>query len=1476
MSSLNKSSPILRAVLLFAVGVMLASLAAWQQERANKIALQALFDAEAKELVHSVVTLINTYEYPLMGTRGLIVAHGDDSITRKAFKTYAMARNLDREFPSARGFGFIRRVARADEADFLTKARQDDMPDFTIKEFSPHDGERYIIQYIEPAGRNRIAVGLDIASEEIRRTAAQQAMRAGRTTITAPITLVQTSGLPLRSFLILLPVYHLTMPLYSAEQREAATFGWAYAPIVIDDVLKQSGTANEQIALQVADVSPDKQAAVFYTNTEFADAANTQNTATITRTIFGRNWQFNLSAQPLFYQYHERLSPLWIAGFISFCSFLLALLLYFYLSYRQRALSAAIEQGRLAAIVESANDAIISLDLNGVVTSWNSAAEMLFGFSAADAIGAKICELIIPEELLDKKEEFLRAIGRGETIPRHDTVRKTKEGRLIDVSVMFSPIRNKNGSVIGTANTIIDITEQKRSAELFRLTIEAIPDAIITVDNNNIITLLNQKAISLFGYEKSELLGQNINVLIPARYQQQHLTHTQSFHANPMWSDGQNLSALCKDGREIPVDIKLSPIQTATEHLTLATVTDISVRKDLEAEVQTTLARMKMAISALDAGVWVWHLETNEIMWDERMFMLYDAPEKLKKTGVYYDFWVSRLHDDDREQTESLIMGAVAGKNPYDIDFRIVLDNGSIRYIHAAAILERDETGTVIQMVGVNIDITEIKTAAIQIQQLNEQRTAELQALNASLEQQVKNRTAELSQAMEIANQANRAKTDFLANMSHEIRTPMNAVIGLAYLLKKQELSSAARGMVNKIDAAGRSLLSIINECLDFSKIESNRLDIESAPFHLSDVLDNLASIMSTAVGTKPVEVCITPVPEGADCLCGDAVRLEQVLVNLVSNAIKFTEKGEVVVEVRIIDSVSTGNHIYLHFSVRDTGIGIPLEKQESIFHPFMQADNSTTRLYGGTGLGLSISHSLVELMGGTLQLNSQVDVGSEFFFDLILRVDKQNKRSMPALFHQNVLIVDDNDTARQLLKSMVISFGWNADVADCCETALTIIAGKERHYFNLLLLDWSLPDVDGIQIMNKIQRHLGKEYCPIIIMVTAHDRGLLLDMFGSELADSVISKPVTASSLFNAVLEAKVNRGELSNNDAPRVNNEQLAGLNLLVVDDSEINREVACEILVGEGAAVEVAENGREAIALLMSKPAYFDVVLMDVQMPVMDGYTATQQIRSLPELHDLPIIALTAGVFKKHRATALAAGMDDFVAKPFDVDELVACIQRLTHREADKKTVLNTQHAIAFDAIALIDVEQGLKKWRNPEVYQKQLRLFLQQHEQDAERIAIELSNEHQTAAMEINHKLLGAAGALSLQRVLHLAQNIEETFSQQGNIENLMIHFTPILAQTIAAINAYLTSATPQATEQITIDNADTVTKEELNQLIVVLNSDDINLIEPILFGLSHKLPKVLFNKILTAVENFDFRQAEIIAHELVADKNNNKE
>jgi PAS domain S-box-containing protein len=510
-----------------------------------------------------------------------------------------MSRNMDIEFPGARGFGFIRRVARANEAEFLKKARADDMPDFAIKEFAPHNGERYIIQYLEPAGRNRPAIGLDLASAEPRRNAAQQAMASGTATLTPPVTLVQASGLPLRSFVLLLPVYDLTMPLDSEKQRIAATLGWTFAPMVIDDVLERAGAKTGQIALQIADVSVNPNQPPFYSPPDFTDLENVAHQAQFKRTIFGRTWEFKLRAEPAFYANHEKLSPVWLASFTTICSFLLSFLLYFYLKSQQQLLAKSLRQMRLAALVESAHDAIISLDLNCTVTSWNNAAYLMFDYTASEAIGKKVYELIVPDEILPQKEAIVSKIKRGEFIPRHDTIRKTRDGRLIDVSVMFSPIIDKDKRVIGTAKTIIDIGKQKQ----------------------------------------------------------------------------------------------------------------------LQLELHNTLGRLKMAVDSMNLGVWVWQMTDNQLIWDKRMFELYDAPESMQETGVDYEFWHSRLHPDDVGYVEKKIFGQVAGTDIYDPEFRIVLNNGEIRYLKAAAILERDPQGHAKQMVGVNFDITEHKA--------NEQRLRE-------------------------------------------------------------------------------------------------------------------------------------------------------------------------------------------------------------------------------------------------------------------------------------------------------------------------------------------------------------------------------------------------------------------------------------------------------------------------------------------------------------------------------------------------------------------------------------------------------------------------------------------------------------------------------------------------------------------------------------------------------------------------------
>jgi signal transduction histidine kinase/DNA-binding response OmpR family regulator/HPt (histidine-containing phosphotransfer) domain-containing protein len=724
----------------------------------------------------------------------------------------------------------------------------------------------------------------------------------------------------------------------------------------------------------------------------------------------------------------------------------------------------------------------------------------------------------------------------------------------------------------------------------------------------------------------------------------------------------------------------------------------------------------------------------------------------------------------------------------------------------------------------------------------------------------------ELRHAKETAEAASLAKGQFLANMSHEIRTPMNAVLGFAHLLQNLALDPAERDMVRKIQNAGRSLLSIINNILDFSKIEAGGLDIEQAPFQLGDVLNNVAAIMGSAAGEKDIELIVGAMPVGAEFLIGDAMRLEQVLVNLVGNAIKFTEAGEVVLTVSLTEAEAGQKK--LCFAVRDTGMGIAAEKQKVVFSAFSQADGSTARQFGGTGLGLTITKRLVNLMGGRMSLVSVPGEGSTFSFGVPLRIDPQSGLSAPCFPQgQRMLIADDHPVALHMLAEIARGMGWSVTTASSGEEAVAqaIAAANAGFPFESLLLDWKMPGADGLAAAGQIKAELGERRPPVILMIKAQDREQLMQHPRSGVADAVLAKPVTASAMSDAVSRAIAERsGQEEMTASP--NQSRLAGLCILVVDDSEINREVAGQILEREGAEVMLAADGVQVLDQLRTTPRRVDIVLMDVQMPVMDGYEATRRIREDLLLVDLPVVALTAGVFSSQQQAALGAGMNGFIPKPFDVNELIGAVLRFTGRQP-AATVPTGKSAIAppLIAVELIDMEAALRNWGDAASYHKYLRLFAATHGRDAEDVGRLLADERLLDAIALAHKLKGVAGSLALTKVWRHADALEQKLKNARGWEQDLGELRAALHSTLAAIAVCIERGENSAEARPVMAPLDAISAPRLfDGLLRALDRDNLDEAEALLDGLADKLSADLLSALRNMLDAFDFRGAEALA------------
>jgi PAS domain S-box-containing protein len=1282
--------------LALVIGVAVSVLAAQRQTRHNAEVEQARFARVADETVARVRGRFATYEYGLRGVRGVAMTIGLDRLTRGQFATYARARTVDVEFPGARGFGLIKRVPAAEESDFVARAEQDGWPGFAVRQLEPHEAERYVIQFIEPVHKNRAAVGLDIGSEATRRAGADTALASGQATLTGPITLVQALGQPLRSFLLLLPIYAADASLTDEAARRAAGVGWTYAPLVADEVL--AGLDVRHAHLHLRDVG-DASAEPFYSSCPEPSTDPALPRLTQRLALFGRTWEAELVATPAFVSELRLWSPSAVAGLGLLLSLLVAALVYVGARARHEARLVRSEQQRRATMVQTSADAIVGLTPSGRIADWNPAARRLFGFTAEEAVGQHVDTLLAPEVVSPTEDAVSRMLAGAQPFEQLETARRRRDGSSLEVSVSASPLVDAAGVPQGTTLILRDVSASRRAerrlAELnatleaqvrqrtalleaarrdLEVVIDAVPAMIGYWDLELRSRVANRALAESFGLSREALVGRTwpahgAGALTPelrARVDAALRGEPQAFEQTVPRRDGagtramlvryepdrgpdgvrgfyvlaQDVSELTESRAQLAAALRENQalLGTITAH-SIVSITDAAGRI---VEVNDNFCRASGYTSAElvghthavvsskthDPGFWadVWatisagrswrgdvcnRAKDGSVYWiDSVLTPFVDASgQVVRYISMSNDITARKRADAALRQTTSLLGSVLDSASEVSIIATdpaltiTVFNAGAERLLGYAAaevvgcatpmllhdadevsarsaqrsvelgrplargevFVEADGLGRPAEWVYVRKDGTRVTVSLIVTAMHGP--SGEILGYLGVAHDVTRQKAAEhaLREAAFRAKQASEAKSQFLANMSHEIRTPMNAVIGLADLLGDTPLSDEQASLLAKVRVASRSLLSVINDVLDLSKIEANELSIEHTPMSLRRVVDELREVMASAAEAKGVALSVVT-PEVLPTVSGDPTRLTQVLTNLLSNAIKFSPHGSVT--LRLEELPAAPDRHKLRYSVRDTGIGMSPEAVAKLFAPFQQADASTTRRFGGTGLGLSIVKRLVELMGGEVGVSSQLGAGTEF---------------------------------------------------------------------------WVLLELPRAAPVEDRRASLGP-------------------------------------------------RGR------------RLAGVRVLLTDDSDINLEVGRRILEREGAEVCLAHDGREAVERLRARPDV-DLVLLDVQMPVLDGYAATRLIRAELGLTQLPIIALTASALTTEQARAREAGMDDFLSKPFDADVLVRRMRRHLFAEAPHTPPPATESAPTaapgaaaggwprVDGIDAVDVSQRL---------------------------------------------------------------------------------------------------------------------------------------------------------------------------------------
>jgi len=977
-----------------------------------------------------------------------------------------------------------------------------------------------------------------------------------------------------------------------------------------------------------------------------------------------------------------------------------------------------------------------------------------------------------------------------------------------------------------------ELREQK---EIAQLTMNNMDQALLMLDENLQIIAYNQNYLTMFGITDATIAENpdfdRVASIVSANLmgeQQDKISASRS--ADARRRDAFSWSQDTKDGRVI--ETHHIPVE---EGGCVRTYTDITERRAAEDEIKRQKEIAELALDNMDQGIMMVDENWDLVAYNQLALNLFGVTEEEILQHRNYDD-LNRFVNRRINQTELIEQRlAEARSRTPQIQERSLPDGRQLEQRHIPI-----EGGGFVRTF---IDMTARKKV-------------ERELLDAKL-------TAE---------QATQSKSEFLANMSHEIRTPMNAIIGMSELALKTDLTPKQHNYIDKVNRSANSLLGIINDILDFSKIEAGKLELERTRFHLEDVLDHLTNLVGLKAEEKGLELLLDIDRSIPGCLVGDPLRLGQVLVNLGNNAVKFTESGEIVVSVQVQER--TADSVRLFFSVRDTGIGMSDELQQQLFQAFQQADTSTTRQYGGTGLGLTISQRLVNMMHGKIEVASQPGEGSQFSFSVELQ-SMEDELDLPPpealdLECMHVLVVDDNPTAREILRDIASSLGFLVDAAGSGEQALEMAttAQEQGNPYTVLLMDWQMPRMDGVATTRAmVEKHLLGD-AQTVLMVTAYGRDEAAAAGAGLPIKNYLTKPVNASALLDAILLAHGHapvsrrRRKLQAEDAESM--ASLAGAHVLLVEDNEINQELALELLGNAGIQADVANNGQEALDKLAVSD--YDGVLLDIQMPIMDGYTTAREIRKQLAFRDLPVLAMTANAMVGDREKALAAGMNDHIAKPLNVADMFATMARWItpsqpFRAATVPASAPRSTSTALPALDSVDTTAGLATCAGNETLYRRLLLQFADSQQDFTRAFDAAHRDTDPGApLRLAHTLKGVAASIGANQVANAAQILEADCREGAatgiiaeHLKQLVAAMAPVL-RSIEAHRAALSADTAPAHQH---DQATGKALQELRQALQNFDTQAGSIAKGLQQAAAGTALADPMARLLEHIDNFDF-------------------